>query len=99
LKQIAASLAPLARLERLQPRFSRMHQERGLCHVARKDAPAAIDALLRAVNINPALPQSWTMLEGLYRLTGDSQNAAMATAQVATLKNLPRGGLMGTSLF
>ncbi len=32
----------------------------------------AIDALLRAVNINPALPMSWRMLEGLYRLTGDA---------------------------
>ncbi len=52
--------------------FSRLHQERGLCHIARKDAPQAIEALLRAVNINPALPMSWRMLEGLYRLTGDS---------------------------
>ena len=40
--------------------------------MALKDAPGAIDALLRAVNINPALPMSWRMLEGLYRLTGDA---------------------------
>ena len=69
-----------------QPRFSQMHQERGLCHVALKDAPRAIDALLRAVNINPALPTSWRMLEGVYRLTGDAANAATAAAHVATLQ-------------
>ncbi len=98
LKQIDASLATLERLEQLQPRFSRMHQERGLCHVARKNAPAAIDALLRAVNINPALPQSWSMLEGLYRITGDAANAATAAAHVATLKNLPPEVVTATSL-
>ena len=73
LMRIDEALAMLERLERLQPRFSRLHQERGLCHVALKDAPRAIDALLRAVNINPALPMSWRMLEGVYRLTGDDR--------------------------
>jgi tetratricopeptide (TPR) repeat protein len=99
LRRITESLAVLERLEHLQPRFSRLHQERGLCHVALKDAPPAIDALLRAVNINPALPQSWSMLEGLYRLTGDAPNAATAAAHVATLKNLPPEVVMATSLF
>ncbi len=56
LSRLPEALATLDRLERVQPRFSLMHQERGLCHVALKDAPRAIDALLRAVNINPALP-------------------------------------------
>ena len=99
LRRIEESLASLERLERVQPRFSRMHQERGLCYVALKDAPRAIDGLVRAVNINPALPQSWSMLEGLYRLTGDSQNATMAARQVATLKTLPPEVIMATSLF
>ena len=79
----------LDRLEALQPRFSLLHQERGLCYVALKDAPRAIEALLRAVNINPALPMSWRMLEGVYRLTGDDENAATAAAHVATLAQLP----------
>src|SRR5262249_13086098 len=83
LNRIDEALTLLARLEQPQPRFSLMHQERGLCHVAGKDAPQAIDALLRAVNINPALPMSWRMLEGVYRLTGDSANAATAAAHVA----------------
>jgi predicted Zn-dependent protease len=93
------ALAMLGRLERTQPRFSRLFEERGLCFVARKDAPPAIDALLRAVNINPALPTSWRMLEGLYRLTGDVQNAATAAAHVATLKTLPPEVITATSLF
>ena len=99
LNRIPQSLAMLDRLERHQPRFSRMHQERGLCHVALKDAPRAIDALLRAVNINPALPKSWSMLEGLYRIVGDARNAATAAAHVATLKRLPPEILTATSLF
>jgi tetratricopeptide (TPR) repeat protein len=99
LKRIGEALAVLGRLEQLQPRFSQMHQERGLCHVARKEAPQAIDALLRAVNINPALPMSWRMLEGVYRLSGDAANAETAAAHVATLRNLPPEVVGATSLF
>jgi predicted Zn-dependent protease len=97
--RIDEALAMLDRLERTQPRFSRLHEERGLCFVARKDAPPAIEALLRAVHINPALPTSWRMLEGLYRLTGDPQSAATAAAHVETLKNLPPEVITATSLF
>jgi predicted Zn-dependent protease len=97
--RIDEALAALERMERLHPRFSRLHQERGMCHVARKDAPAAIDALLRAVNINPALPSSWSMLQGLYRLTGDAGNADTAAAHVATLKRLPPEVVTATALF
>ncbi len=99
LGRIAESLATLETLAALQPGFSLMHQERGLCHVARKDAPAAIDALLRAVNINPALPMSWRMLEGVYRLTGDADNAAMAAGHRAVLASLPPEVVAATSLF
>jgi len=99
LMRIPEALATLDRLEQVQSRFSRLHQERGLCYVALKDAPRAIDALLRGVNINPALLQSWSMLEGLYRLTGDAQNASTAAAHVATLKGLPLEVVTATSLF
>ncbi len=99
LKRIDEALAVLERLERLEPRFSQMHQERGLCHVARKDGDQAIAALLRAVNINPALPMSWRMLEGVYRLAGDAANAQTAAAHVATLRNLPAEVVTATSLF
>jgi tetratricopeptide (TPR) repeat protein len=99
LLRIEESLAALAQLEALHPNFSRLHQERGLCHVARREAPAAIAALLRAVNINPALPMSWSMLEGLYRLTGEAADAETAAAHVATLKGLPPEVVAATSLF
>src|ERR1700759_5621943 len=99
LSRLDEALEMLDRLERFHPQFSQMHQERGLCHVARKDAPPAIGALLRAVNINPALPMSWRMLEGVYRLTGDANNAATATAHVATLAKLPPEVVSATSLF
>jgi tetratricopeptide (TPR) repeat protein len=99
LLQTPQALATLERLERLHPGFSRLYQERGHCYVAMKDAPRAIDAFLRGVNINPALPASWSMLEGLYRLTGDAANAATAAQHVATLKRLPPEVVQATSLF
>jgi tetratricopeptide (TPR) repeat protein len=97
--KIPEALATLERLERHHPAFSRLYQERGHCHVAQKDAPRAIDAFLRAVNINPALPASWSMLEGLYRMTGNLENARMAAAHVATLKRLPPEVVQATGLF
>src|SRR5512142_343581 len=58
LGQIPAALETLSALERLHPRFSRLYQERGHCHVVLKQAPEAIDAFRRAVQLNPALPAS-----------------------------------------
>jgi len=99
LLRLAEALETLERLEALHPAFSRLHEERGLCYVALKDSAQAIDALLRAVNINAALPMSWRMLEGLYRLTRDLESAATAAAHVTTLKALPREVVTATSLF
>ena len=99
LQRIPDALEMADRLLALQPRSSRAHQERGLCHVARRDAPRAVEALLRAVNLNPALPMSWRMLEGLYRMAGEDANAAAAAAHVATLKALPPEVVTATSLF
>ena len=99
LHKIPEALATLERLERHHPRFSRLYQERGHCYVALKEAPQAIDAFLRAVNINPALPASWSLLEGLFRMTGQTDNAAMAAAHVATLKRLPPEIVNATALF
>jgi len=99
LGRIDAALGSVDRLAAHHPRFSLMHQERGLCHVARKDAPAAIAALLEAVNINLALPMSWKMLAGLYRITGDADQAAMAADHVAALQALPPPVVAATALF
>jgi len=99
LKQIDAALAALDRLEAAHPHFSRLHQERGLCRVALRDAPGAIDSLLRAVNINPALVAAWQMLAGLYRLVGDQDNAALADNHVAILTALPPDVVTATALY
>jgi len=95
----AGALTTLAELERLHPRFSGLYQERGYCHVALRQAPEAIAAFLAAVHINPALPGSWSMLEGLYRLTGRSAAAAAAAAQVATLGKLPPEVVSASALY
>jgi tetratricopeptide (TPR) repeat protein len=99
LGQLKEAKALLGRLEALQPRFSRMHQEWGLCHVGERDAPGAIDRLLRAVNLNPALPASWKMLVRLYHMVGDAENAALAEQHVETLQGLPPEVVNATSLF
>src|ERR1700722_630606 len=96
---IPSALATLAELEQLQSGFSRLYQERGNCYVALRQAPQAIEAFLRAVNINPALPASWSMLERLYKMTGDTSNAATAAAHVATLGSLPAEVVTATALF
>src|ERR1700680_4579839 len=72
LGRIEQALQMLAKLERHHPRFSRLHEERGQCFVVMKQAPQAIEAFQMAVNINHALPASWSMLEGLYRMTGQA---------------------------
>ena len=55
-RRIADALDTLADMERHHPGASRLYQERGHCYVALKDAPRAIEAYERAVQINPALP-------------------------------------------
>ena len=99
LTRTADALATLEKLERFHPGYSRLYQERGHCYVAVKDAPQAIQAFLRAVAINPALPASWSMLEGLYRMRGDADNAGRAAAHVAKLKSLPQQVITATGLF
>ena len=96
---VPAALESLTALERLYPRFSGLYQERGHCHVALRQAPEAIDAFLRAVNINPALPASWRVLETLYRMTGQTQQAQQAAEHVATLGQLPSEIVAATALF
>ena len=89
LQKIPDALATLAQFERIHPEFSRLHQERGHCHVALRQAEPAIEAFLRAVNLNPALPASWNALRALFRMTGRAADAEMAAAHVETLSKLP----------
>jgi tetratricopeptide (TPR) repeat protein len=99
LHRIPDALQTLATLERHHPRFSRLYEERGRCFVELRQAPQAIEAFLIAVNINHALPGSWSMLEGLYRLTGQPDNLRMAGSHVATLRALPQPIVVATGLF
>jgi tetratricopeptide (TPR) repeat protein len=99
--RIADALSTLADMERHHPRASRLYQERGHCHVALKDAPRAIEAYERAVQINPALPAAWDMLERLYKLIDDDEHrqvammwrpcgCSRASASRATCSTMPR---------
>jgi tetratricopeptide (TPR) repeat protein len=99
LGQVPEALGTLATLEQHHPRFSRLHEERGRCFVALRQARPAIEAFLKAVLINHALPGSWGMLEGLYRMQGEAPNAAIAASHVATLRALPQEVVVATGLF
>jgi tetratricopeptide (TPR) repeat protein len=99
LNRIEEALATLQRLEQQHPRFSLLYQERGYCHTSLRDAPLAIEAFLEAVNLNPALAASWTMLERLYHMTGESKGRAMAAEQVSILEQLPPEIVQAGSLF
>jgi tetratricopeptide (TPR) repeat protein len=99
LQQLPEALATLAQLERLYPEYSRLHQERGHCLVAAGNPAAAIEAYMRAVNINAALPGSWRALEVLFRAAGRTEEAGMAAAHVAKLQSLPTAVVTATSLF
>ena len=99
LNRVPDALELLRRLEQHHPRYSRLHQERGHCYVALRDAPRAIEAFRRGVEINQALPDSWQMLHGLYRMTGDQHNAATAAEHIAVLQKLPLPIIQAGSMF
>ena len=99
LGQVNDAFETLLILEQHHPRFSRLYEERGNCLVFMKNAPQAIEAFLLAVNQNHALPNSWRMLEGLYRMTGQTENQAMAASHVATLQKIPVEIVAATSFF
>jgi tetratricopeptide (TPR) repeat protein len=99
LNRVTAALELLRRLEQHHPRYSRLHQERGHCYVALRDACNAIEAFRRAVDINQALPDSWQMLHDLYHMTGDQHHAATAAEHIAALQQLPTPIIQAGSLF
>ena len=99
LGRVADAFETLTLLERHHPRFSRLFEERGRCFVERRQAAQAIEAFRRAVELNPALPGSWSMLEGLYRMAGDTEQAASAASQLAALRQVPAEIVTASSLF
>ena len=99
LQRIPEALLTLEHLERIHPNYGRLFQERGHCYVGLRQAQLAIDAFLRAVNLNPALPASWNLLQGLYKMTGQPAQAEMAAGHVRKLASLPTEVVTATSMF
>jgi predicted Zn-dependent protease len=89
LGRIPEALATLEELERLNPRFGRLYQERGHCYVALRDAPAAAAAFSRAVTLNPSLRASWSTLAALLRMHGRTEEAEQAASQASQLGAMP----------
>src|SRR5712671_4104172 len=97
--RVPDALDTLADMERHHPGASQLHQERGHCYVALKDAQRAIAAYERAVQINPALPPAWSMLEGLYKMVGDEAHRQVAAAHARKRKAIPPEVITATGLF
>ena len=83
------ALEALTRLEELHPRFGRLHQERGHCHLALGEPQPALRAYEGAVTHNPALIASWKALSVLYRAAGQPREAAVAAERLGELERLP----------
>jgi tetratricopeptide (TPR) repeat protein len=99
LGRIDEALTTLQRVEQWHPQFSLLYQERGYCFMTLRDAPRAIEAFSRAVNLNPALTASWAMLERLYRMTGEIASAVRAAEHISSLKDLPPEIVKAGSLY
>lgn len=99
MSRVPDALATLRRLEQCHPAFSRLFQERGHCHVARRAAGEATEAFEQAVHLNPALPASWRVLRRLYEMTGRPADADNAAAHIAKLASLPTEVVTASALF
>ncbi len=91
LQRVPEALATLERLEDAHPGYPRLFQERGHCHVFLRQAPEAIRAFARAVELNPALPASWRMLAALHRMVGRPAESAVAEQHVAEARHARAG--------
>jgi tetratricopeptide (TPR) repeat protein len=89
LGRLHAAAELLQRLGKHHPNFSRLHEERGHFHVQKRQAAEALASFERAVHLNAALPASWHMLEGLYRMRGRAAEAQHAARRLAALETLP----------
>lgn len=86
LHRVTEALATLQQLEQRHPQFSLLYQERGYCYTMLRDAPRAVESFSQAIELDPALVASWTMLDRLYRMTGETKGAAIAAEHVRILQ-------------
>jgi tetratricopeptide (TPR) repeat protein len=93
------ALKTLDVMERYHPKSSLLYQERGHCYVALKDARRAIEAYEHAVRINPALPATWGMLEGLYKMSRLDAQRHMAAEHVRRLSTMHPDLIKATGLY
>src|SRR5450631_4301471 len=98
-QRIPDALATLAKLEKHHPRYGRLFQERGHCYVAVRAAEPAIEAYVRAVELNSSLPASWNALEKLFRMTDRAADASNAAGHMARLAALPPEVVTAFSMY
>lgn len=89
LDRVAEALEVLTDLERHHPGYARLFEERGHCELANRKPDPAISAFAQAVALNPWLPQSLAILQGLYRTRGRLQEADATARFAAQLAKLP----------
>jgi tetratricopeptide (TPR) repeat protein len=99
LEQPKAALDTISRLKSLEPRFARAWQEEGHLYKALGDAPRAIAAYSRAVELNRGLIASWRELAALLEQQGDVQTQAVAMAEYRRLAGLPAELVTVTTLM
>jgi tetratricopeptide (TPR) repeat protein len=99
LGRLAEALETLQQLAERHARFSRLHEERGHCYVAMRQADQAIEAFEKAVELNAALPSSWSLLEGLRRMTGQTESAELAARELDALRGMPPAVVAAIGLF
>ncbi len=85
----ADALEALGELQRHHPRFGRLFEERGLCHLAQRDLQPAMTAFSTAVTLNPWLPVSWSALQRLHRKFEQPRQADEAARSSVALAKLP----------
>jgi tetratricopeptide (TPR) repeat protein len=99
LRQPAAALDTLRRLQQVEPRFARAYQEQGHLYKSLGNVPQAIAAYRRAVELNRALIASWRELVQLHARQGEQAAQAVAEAEYRRLAALPAELVSVTSLM
>jgi tetratricopeptide (TPR) repeat protein len=87
--ELSPALAALKRLESSFPRSGSVQQQLGEVHRSLGDRAASLGAFRQAVQLNDALPDSWSSLEALCRSSGLDDEANEAARCAVRLSKLP----------